>query len=471
MSSLSSKDCLASSAGGQFLMSQQTEAVHSDPKYAVGLWAERKLEQPVHSVNLAERLTLRVAVSKKPLELRTLSDFSSLELFRTNWKSWPGTLASDIDYFCAMLRARGADCKPHVVMLIRDGEPDAMLVGFRQRRKVPAKLGTRAIFNTRANVLEFVTGSLRGNSSEANCAALVREVMRSLAQGEADFALWDDLDVQSPLYQHALQLPHRSLADHCSWQVDRWLMKFPNGLDDFLMSLERSQRSKLRRKYKKVLSHFDQRLELRIVNSLPELQSVIPHFEEIAAKTEKRKMGFGFFDTPEIRQELLDAAENGWLRAFLVYLDGQPAAFWIGTLYNRSLQADYVGYDPSWAEFSPGIFLFLSLLNVLHGEDISTIDFGRGESQLRQCFSDVKHVEAKVRIHAPTLRGLWLNLARTFAFKSTRLLRRANGFSLSRILESYFRGDASNVEQASPSNTPTTEYVVSGELEQVSTSL
>ncbi len=453
-------------------MFQQTGAVaSSDPKYAVGLWAERKSERPVHSVNLAERLTLRVAVANKPLELRTLSDFSSLELFRDNWKSWPGTLASDIDYFCAMLRARGADCKPHVIMLIRDGEPDAMLVGFRQRRKVPAKLGTRAIFNTHANLLEFVTGSLRGHPSEANCAALIREVMRSLAQGEADLALWDDLDIQSPLYQHALELPHRSLADHCSWHVDRWLMKFPNGLDDFLMSLERSQRSKLRRKYKKVLSHFDDRLELRIVNSPADLQSVIPHFEEIAAKTEKRKLGFGFFDTPEIRQELEDAAQNGWLRAFIVYLDGRPAAFWIGALYNRSLQADYVGYDPSWAEFSPGIFLFLSLLNLLHGEDISTIDFGRGDSQLRQCFSDIKQVEAKVRIHAPTLRGLWLNFARTSAFKATRWLRRTDGFSLSKSLESYFRGDGKKAELASPSITPTAEYVVSGELEQVSTSL
>ena len=29
------------------------------------------------------------------------------------------------------------------------------------------------------------------------------------------------------------------------------------------------------------------------------------------------------------------AAEHGWLRAFVLYLDGVPRAFWHGTLYRR----------------------------------------------------------------------------------------------------------------------------------------
>ena len=299
------------------MFKQSEVSLDAGPDAAVvGLWSNRQLETPVFAANLAERLTLRVAVSKKPLELRTLSDFASLELFRSVWESWPGSLSSDIDYFCASLRARGPACKPHVIVLLRNGEPEAMLVGLREPQTVPAKLGSRRVCNTRAQVLEFVSGCLRGLSSDENCAALINEVRRSLDRHEADVAVWDDLAIESSLYVHALRLPHPCLADHCNWQVDRWLMKFPNGLEDFLMSLERSQRSKLRRKYKKVLTHFDQRLELRIVNSADDLQSVIPHIEEIAAKTEKRKLGFGFFDTLEIRQELDQAAEKGWLRGF-----------------------------------------------------------------------------------------------------------------------------------------------------------
>lgn len=437
----------------------------------VGPHAGLKSAPPIRSVPLGERLTLRAPIWKEPLKVRTLSDFPALEPFRTIWQSWPGTLDSDIDYFCATLRSRGAGCKPHVIVLSRYSEPDAILVGFRERRRVPVKLGYRTICHTEAEVLEFVSGALRGTSSEDNCATLIREVMQSLNKREADVAVWDDLDIQSPLHQHALRLPHPYLADHCNWQVDHWLMKFPNGLEDFLMSLERSQRSKLRRKYKKVFSHFDQRMEIRNVCSAAELASEIPQFEAIARKTEKRKQGFGFFDAPEIRQELMRAAKKGWLRAFVVYLEGHPAAFWIGTLYNRSLQADYVGFDPAWAEFSPGIFLFLNVLETLQQEDIATIDFGRGDTQLRQCFSDMKRVEARVRIYAPTFRGLWLNLARTLGFKATALLRRADGFSLSRKLNDYLGSGAPEAAQHPDSVLPQHEYLSWGELEQVSTSL
>ena len=42
--------------------------------------------------------------------------------------------------------------------------------------------------------------------------------------------------------------------------MTRWLMNFPKGLDAFLSSLCRSQRSKLRRKYKKVLNYFAEQI-------------------------------------------------------------------------------------------------------------------------------------------------------------------------------------------------------------------
>ena len=435
-----------------------------------GPYVRLKSAPPIRSATLGERLTLRVPIRKEPLTVRTLSDFPSLERFRAVWKSWPGSLDSDIDYFCGMLHSRGADCKPHVIMLSRYSEPEAILVGFREPRSVPVKLGYRTICHTQAEVLQFVSGALRGTSSEDNCATLIGEVIRSLNKGEADLAIWDDLDIQSPLHKCAIRMPHPFLADHCNWQIDHWLMKFPSGLEDFLMSLERSQRSKLRRKYKKVFNHFDQRMEIRGVCSATQLESAIPQFEEIARKTEKRKRGFGFFDSPDIRQELIQAANNRWLRAFIVYLEGKPAAFWIGTLYNRLLQADYVGFDPAWAEFSPGIFLFLHVLETLQTEDIETIDFGRGDTQLQQCFSDIKRVEARVRIHAPTVRGLWLNLARTLAFEATALLR-ANRFSAPRKLSQYFGSDSQDSVHPTSSRLPHHEYLSWGELEQVGTSL
>jgi len=81
-----------------------------------------------------------------------------------------------------------------------------MLVGLREHKKTPFKLAYFTIYEPEVNVLEFVYGALRGNASEENCAALVREVMRSPDEGDADLALWKQLDVQSHLYNCVLLL-------------------------------------------------------------------------------------------------------------------------------------------------------------------------------------------------------------------------------------------------------------------------
>ena len=54
------------------------------------------------------------------------------------------------------------------------------------------------------------------------------------------------------------------------------------------MSLRRSQRSKLRRKYKKVLSSFAGKAKVRSFRSFADLEPAISDMEEIARRTDKR---------------------------------------------------------------------------------------------------------------------------------------------------------------------------------------
>jgi len=396
--------------------------------YAAGRYSQLRLTRNVHPSEserndrgdfLPFRSSFRVEPEAKELALWTIRDLHELEALRAIWESWPGTRDSDLDFFSGVVRSRGR--RPHVIVLTWNARPDAILIGLRERRKLPFRLGCFTICEPEVNVLEFVPGGLRGNASEENCAALVREVMRSLDRGEADMALWEQLDVQSPLFNYALQWPRSAWRDHFPCIDDHWwLRNFPKGLDAFFMSLSRSQRSKLRRKYKNVLNRFAGKMQIRCFRSLAELEPAIAHMEEIASKTDKRRVfGFGFFDTPQIREQMVVAAERGWLRIYILYLKEKPAAFWRGTVYDRCLQGDDAGYDPIWSEFSPGIFLFLNILESLRDEDIKTVDFGYGDTQLKQCLGDLRCVESRVRIYAPTLRGILLNLLHTATQRAT----------------------------------------------------
>jgi CelD/BcsL family acetyltransferase involved in cellulose biosynthesis len=357
------------------------------------------------------------------LAFRTIRDLQELEALRGLWESWPGTRDSDLDFFSSLVRSRGQGCQPHVIVLIRGANPNAILIGLRERRRMPFKLGFATICEPEVTTLEFVYGGLRGKASKDDCSAFVQEVMRFLNEGQADLALWRQLDVQSNLCECALRLPHFVLRDHSGYLEGHWFMNFPQGLDEFLMSLDWNQRSKLRRKYRKVTSHLAGKVRTCSFHSVGDLEPAISDIEEIASRTDKRLFGEGFFNTLQMREQMVASAERGWLRLYILYLEGQPAAFWVGTLHDHCLQADHVGYDPVWSKLSPGIFLFFKILEDLRDEDIAAVDLGCGDIQFKQCFGDLRSVESSVHIYAPTLRGIQLNLLCTATHRLTVLLR------------------------------------------------
>ena len=369
-----------------------------------------------------------------PLVLRTIGDLPRLEALREIWKSWPGSRDSDLDFFSHQVRSRGAACRPHVIVLSRNEEPEAILIGLRESRKVPFRLGQIPICQPMATVLEFVHGGLRGNASSENCTALVRYVVNSLHQGEADAALWEKLEIASPLYAIVRQLQLPVLRQHFLTNDDHYFMNFPQGLDDLWAGLHRNQRSKLRRKYRRVLSCFAGKIQVREFCSVADLDTAASVMEEIASQSEKRCYGFGFFDTPQLREGMVLAAKAGWLKIYVLHLEDKPAAFWMGTLYNRCLQADQVGYGHIWSEFSPGVFLFLNILERLKDADIETVDFGRGSSQLKQCFATSRQAEACAHIYASTPRGLGLGLLSAATHRATIIARRIYGSESARKL-------------------------------------
>lgn len=360
------------------------------------------------------------------ITFQTICDLGELDSVREFWKAWQKTRDSDIDFFCGMVRSRGDGCSPHVIVLLRYGRPDALLVGFRERRKIPIRVCSVAVIQSELVALEFVHGGLLGNNSRENSKALVRMVMKSLANGVADLALWEHLDAQSALHLSAIQLPSIGFRDHCRKLRDHWFLEHPKGRDAFLKSLGPGQRSKLRRKYKKFQDSFAGRIDVRSFHAIAELDEAVRDMEEIAGKSVKRQLGFGFFNTPQSRDQLRVEATLGWLTIFILYVDGVPVSFWKGSLYERCLHADHVGFDSAWSEHSPGIFLFLNVIERLRESDIQTIDFGTGTGQFYQSFAKVRRPEARVQIFAPKFRGLQLNLAHTWAYYTTLFIQRTS---------------------------------------------
>jgi hypothetical protein len=358
---------------------------------------------------------------RKVVALQTLQE---VETLRTMWAPCQKTRNSDLDFFAAMVRSRGNRCSPYVLVMTVDGRTDAILIGFREIKTLAFNFGFATVAKREVSRLEFVYGGLLGNDCEDNCIAFVRAIVDSLKNGVADLAFWDRLDIQSTLYRHALTIPGFAIADHCRGVAEHTFMTFPDNLKTFLTATQGSLRSKLRRKYQKAQAHFKQRAEVRCFESTENLPAALNDVGYVAQRSLKGKFGFGFADTPQTRAQLTELAELGWLRIYVLYLEGAPAAFWIGTLYKACLQADFVAYDPAWAAFSPGLFLFLNVVEKLQGHGVRVVDFGCGNDQLHRCFGDFRLTESRIHIYAPNLRGIHLNLLHSATYGGTLLMRR-----------------------------------------------
>jgi CelD/BcsL family acetyltransferase involved in cellulose biosynthesis len=351
------------------------------------------------------------------LEVRVLRDGSQIDQIRPTWERWQRHPNSDIDFFFTILRERSEILRPHITVLYRDQLPQAMLVGRIELKDFVHKVGYLRLFRHKIRMLTLPFGGLLGDASDENCAAIVTAVMESLRQGEADVAIFEPVNVKSALYRCALTAPPQRCRDHLRTSHTHRSMALFESIEAFQQSLSTKVRKNLKWQAKKILGGHPGKVRLAHYDSPRDLELILKDTEEIAKKTYQRGLGVGFADNSENRARMKLEAEKGWLRAYVLYLDSKPSAFWLGTVYKGTFHSDFMGYDPACAKYSPGMYLVTNVIEDLCKPNgtgkIDELDFGLGDAQYKQVLGTNSWEESEIYIFAPSFRGFILNSLRT----------------------------------------------------------
>jgi hypothetical protein len=358
------------------------------------------------------------------LQVKVARSFAEVEAIRLIWAAWPSHRDSDIDFCLEFGWTRKEVVRPHVIVLYRDGHADAMLVGWIERVRLKSKIGYLRLPGMPASLLNFSYGGLLGNASAENCRELVRSILGSLGQGEAEVAILGNLGIDSALYREARSLPGFASRDRLPVTVTRHVMNLPADVKDVYSALSANHRSDLKRKTKKLLAKYQDRVKVCCYREAGEVEAVTAQIEEIARKTYQRGLGVGFHDDPEMRRRLRMCAERGWLRVYVLYLGDIACAFWIGTVYNGSFCSDYLAFDPAFGDCSPGSFLMMKVIEDFCHEGVKEIDFGSGEGRYKEQFGNRTAIESSAWIFAARPKGLFLNAVRTSAGTVDRVARK-----------------------------------------------
>jgi CelD/BcsL family acetyltransferase involved in cellulose biosynthesis len=346
----------------------------------------------------------------------------------------------DPDFYCEIIRSRPEIAHPHVVVLNTPDRGTTMLVARVEELPLPLSVGYKVLLRPTLRAITLVHGGVAGVDTTAACEALLRELWASLLRGDADVVYLPKLRTDSLLHEVAGAWPPFACRNNFSLVTHHWRLDLPESLDSFLASRTRNTRASVRSHRRRLLRDLGRTLEVDVLKRIGEIERIFKDLEEVAAKTYQRGLGVGFSDTQEWRRTIALALERGWFRAYVLYIDGRPRAFWFGYLYAGTFFIQSPGYDPAFKEYSLGVCLLMDVIDDLCRDDGAKIlDYGFGEAEYKQRFGTTSWPEADVLIFAPRITPLAVNLSTTGAALVTTAAKKLLGGRRTAVLKRRWR--------------------------------
>ncbi|MGH6689976.1 MAG: GNAT family N-acetyltransferase [Gammaproteobacteria bacterium] len=211
-------------------------------------------------------------------------------------------------------------------------------------------------------------------------------------------------------------------------QYARHYTPLTGGFDRYLAGLSGKTRNTLRRKVKRIMES-GTGSEMRSYRTTGEIEEFLRLARGVSALTyQERLLDAGLPATAEFAARLKTLAERDAVRAYLLFHEGKPIAYLCCPEEDGILLYLYVGYDPGYAELSPGTVLQYLAFQALFGEQrFRAFDFTEGEGPHKKLFGTDERLCADIVYFAPT----WSN---RFWFGLHRSIDRASEYA-GRVLE------------------------------------
>jgi CelD/BcsL family acetyltransferase involved in cellulose biosynthesis len=358
----------------------------------------------------------------EPVVARSVEEALAL---REGWAALPTESPhADLDFYLAVIDERDEVLGPHAVLLLEDGVPAALAAMRLEEIRLVATFGYREVLRPRVRALTLVPGGIVAPSPSAE-RELARCLLRSLAGREAEVILLPSLRCDSELHRTLRGEVGALRRSHFAETRTHRRLHLPATFDEFLASRTKKVRSGIRYDTKRLDQRLGDRLRLERLDAPADFDRIFRDIVRVAELTYQRGLGAGFADTPERRRLTRLALERGWFRAWVLYDEQTPIAFWQGNVYGCVYHSGTTGYDPAYRKDRVGIYLLMRVIEDLCSvPEVDIFDFGFGDADYKRHFSDEAWDESDVVVFAPTLRPLWINATRTAVMGSAQGVRR-----------------------------------------------
>ncbi len=183
-------------------------------------------------------------------------------------------------------------------------------------------------------------------------------------------------------------------------QYRRFSVDLTGGFDGYMASFSGKTRSGLKRKMRKFGELSRGEIDWREYRTPDQIAEFIRVARNLSARTyQERLLQRGLPATDQFFGIAQALASRGSVRAYLLFLDGEPISYLYCPVKDGVVLYDYLGYDPAHASSSPGTVLQLLVLEHLFAERrFGVFDFTEGEGQHKESFSTASCLCADVYV-------------------------------------------------------------------------
>jgi hypothetical protein len=348
-----------------------------------------------------------------------------LERLRPLWDRVPWQREeAEHDYLLARQRLRPEVVAPFGIVVTRGEEPVAALAGRVESRRLATGIGYRTLYAPRVRLLQVVDGGIVANDTGAR-GPLLDALRAELAAGTIDAVALPPSPIGSDVFAAfaALGGPLQQQRFIAPWSRRRLVL--PRTFDEFVASRSANTRWRIRRDAKRLLAAHGDDLTVEVIRDPAGLEQLVHDADLVARSTYQHALGAGFSDTPEQRALARLGLERGWLRGYLLYLRGEPIAYWLCSTYDETMLIRTAGFDNAHAQHRVGLYLLMRAIeDACADPSLRVLDFGPGDAAYKQQFSNESWRERNLLVYAPTRRALRINGIRTLILGSSVLARR-----------------------------------------------
>ena len=205
----------------------------------------------------------------------------------------------------------------------------------------------------------------------------------------------------------ALKAAHPTLRCTVRQRYRRSYVSLDGGFETYLSTFSAKSRSTLKRKLRRFVERSGGTLDLRCYRRPTEMEEFHRHARAVSALTYQEKLldaGLPEDALPAMRELASRDAMRGWV----LFLDGRPVSYLHAPAEGDTLIYAHLGYDPEFAQLSPGTVLQLEAIRALMNEGrFRLFDFTEGEGLHKMRFATGSIACVDVLL----LRGTFANIA------------------------------------------------------------